>query len=151
MSAPELGWRRFWPVAALVAAGLAVATAAAFVSTGIGAGDPAPTGSPQATTRTVTETVTRQSVVTITAAPAPPAGPASQFGDGTHLVGLNITAGEYRTAGPNGSNPGGCYWSVRKADRSSVTDYGKTDRPTQITVSGGELVETNGCHTWTRA
>ncbi|HEU5474300.1 MAG TPA: hypothetical protein VFV67_26935 [Actinophytocola sp.] len=148
MSAPNPRWRRIWPVAAIIGAGLAIATAAAFVSEATGADDPVETVQPQAT-QTITETVTESTVVTITAAPAPPAGPASQFGDGTHIVGLNITPGDYRTAGPNGTNPGGCYWSVRKADRSSVTDYGKSERPTQITVNGGELVETNGCHAWT--
>lgn len=150
MSAPAPRRWPVWPVAALVAAGLVIATAAAFVSNTTGTGAPAETASTPVT-QTVTETITTSSVATVTVAAAPAAGPAAQFDDGTHVVGLNVAPGQYRTAGPNGANPGGCYWARRKADRSSITDYGVADGPTQITIDGGELVEANGCQTWTRA
>jgi hypothetical protein len=150
MSAPDSRRSPVWPVAALVVAGLVIATAAAVVSDTTGFGAPAETSATRVT-ETVTETVTSGAVETVTVAASPAAGPAAEFGDGTHIVGLNIAPGTYRTAGPSGTNPGGCYWSRRKADRSSIVDYDVAGGPAQITVDGGELVEANGCQTWVRA
>jgi hypothetical protein len=46
---------------------------------------------------------------TDSAAPAKPAGPATQFGDGTYQVGVDVAAGRYKTPGPTDDLFKNCY------------------------------------------
>lgn len=81
--------------------------------------------------------VPTQTVVAAAAplAPAPPAGPATSFGNGTHVVGEDIAPGTYK------ANPWGtCYW----ARLSSTSDEGDiianhlADGPTTVTIKKGD-------------
>lgn len=89
-------------------------------------------------------------------APSVPAisGPATSFGDGTHVVGQDIEPGTYRTSGPASGGLGMCYWS-RLSNTSGEFDAiianGVPTGPATVTIrSGDEAFETTGCSTWTK-
>ena len=91
------------------------------------------------------------------AAPAPPPatnGPATTFSDGTHKVGEDIAAGQYKTDGPPASNVmGTCYWA-RNNDASgefdSIISNELVQGPARVTVKTGEYVNAAGGCTWTK-
>lgn len=99
--------------------------------------------------RTITETVEKTytstapapAPVTITKGPPPPAG---QFSDGLYLVGTDITAGEYKSDGPQ---PGDmCYWArLRDSAGSDIIANNLTEGPTRVTAVKGEYLEVSGC------
>ena len=80
-----------------------------------------------------------------------PAGPATSFGDGQWLVGRDIKAGTYHTAGPEDDGLGTCYW---ERDKDASGEFGSiiaNDNPTgpaNLTVNNGEYVKSTGCQTW---
>jgi hypothetical protein len=152
MSDPVQRRWSLWPWITLVVAGLFVATVAAVISNAArspGGVRPVATEPPQTVTETVTKTVT--ATVTVTVSPSAPATPAAEFGDGSHVVGLNVAPGAYRTAGPSGTNASGCYWARRKGNGSGVVEFGVVSGPGTITVNAGELVESDGCQVWTKS
>ncbi|MEU7026532.1 hypothetical protein AB0A60_07520 [Streptomyces sp. NPDC046275] len=80
-------------------------------------------------------------------------GPATSFeGDGMYLVGEDIAAGTYRTAGaveddliPN------CYWARLKdasGELSSIIANDNVQGQTRVTVHKGEYLEVKGCQPW---
>jgi hypothetical protein len=80
-----------------------------------------------------------------------PAGPATTFGDGQWLVGRDIKAGTYRTAGPEDGGLGICYWERAKdasGEFDSIITNGTPKGPANLTVNNGEYVESNGCQPW---
>ncbi|MGW0663184.1 hypothetical protein [Streptodolium elevatio] len=91
---------------------------------------------------------------TTVAASAPPAasGPArSVQGEGQYLVGEEMEAGTYKTAGPAGGVFPNCYWARLKdasGEFGAIIANGNVQGPTRVTVRKGEYFETNGCHTW---
>jgi hypothetical protein len=149
MSTPDPRRWSGWPLVVLGAAGVLIATVAGVVSHATASGGTSAAPAASTAPQTITQTVTVSSVSTVTIAASPGVSPAVQFGDGTHVVGLDVAPGDYRTPGPSGTNEGGCYWSRRKAVGSTMTDYGVVRGPGQITIQGGELVEINGCQPWT--
>ncbi|MEV4557107.1 hypothetical protein AB0K51_08925 [Kitasatospora sp. NPDC049285] len=106
------------------------------------------------------------STVTVTAAPSPPStpessapppapapsGPATSFpGNGKYLVGEDIEAGTYKTAGPADSVIPNCYWARYKdasGEFSSIIANGNVQGQTRVTVRKGEYLEVQGCSTW---
>jgi hypothetical protein len=83
--------------------------------------------------------------------PAP--GP---FTDGTYLVGSDIAAGQYRTTGPDASEPVPmCFWSRNKdtdGQLSSIIANGIVKGPGIVSVKKGDNnVEFSGGCTWTKA
>ena len=72
-------------------------------------------------------------------------GPSTSFGDGTHIVGEDITPGTYRASG---GTP--CYW-VRLRDFSggSVVDAGFDTNPTVTIESTDAGFESRRCGQWT--
>ncbi|MEV0842003.1 hypothetical protein AB0I55_20885 [Actinocatenispora sera] len=87
--------------------------------------------------------------------PAPkktkPAGPAGTFGDGQWLVGRDIKAGTYRTAGPEDNGVGLCYWERAKnasGELDAIIANGDPTGPANLTVNDGEYVKSTGCQTW---
>jgi hypothetical protein len=103
-------------------------------------------------------TVTRI-VIVIVPAPAPPppspppapepSGPLTSFDDGTYLVGEDIVAGNYKTAGPDAGGIGVCYWDTKKGDDFTGQDVKKG--PTRATLRKGETFSTSGCQEWQAA
>lgn len=142
------------------------ALAALVVGIGIGGSGEAEAGTDAAAavpkpgptvTRTVqaepAPTVTR----TVTAKPAPPKkttapGPATSFaGDGEYLVGTDIKAGTYRTAGVDSSF--GCYWArLRNAsgEFEAIIANNNLKGPGRVTLNKGEYFQTNRCAEWKR-
>ncbi|MBZ9645322.1 hypothetical protein [Streptomyces sp. PSKA30] len=96
---------------------------------------------------TVTETVTAEPKQT----KAP--GPATSFsGEGEYLVGEDIKAGTYKTAGPDGAF--GCYWERAKdasGEFGSIIANNNLNGPGRVTLNSGEYFKTNRCQEWTRA
>jgi hypothetical protein len=92
--------------------------------------------------------------VTVTAAAPTSAAPAG-IGDGTYVVGTDIKAGLYKTAGP--ADTGGfanCYWE-RDRDLSggmgSIIANDNTSGPTTVQISSSDKAfKTSGCATWVK-
>lgn len=85
------------------------------------------------------------------AAPAP-AGPATSVdGDGQYLVGDDMEAGTYKTAGPADSVIPNCYWARLKdasGEFGAIIANGIGQGQTRVTVRKGEYFETRGCQKW---
>ncbi|MCP3818384.1 hypothetical protein NLX86_09725 [Streptomyces sp. A3M-1-3] len=78
------------------------------------------------------------------------AGPASSFeGDGEYLVGEDIKAGTYRTAGSDGAF--GCYWERAKdssGEFDSIIANENLQGSGRVTLKQGEIFKTNRCKEW---
>ena len=82
---------------------------------------------------------------------APPATPATSFGDGDWLVGSDVAPGTYRPNAP-GVDPNFCMWEQASGfthDYDEVIAYEFT-RPATVTINAGERFTASGCGTWTR-
>lgn len=128
-----------------------------------GASDPAPVVTVTATAPagkgahapkpavTVTETMKE----TVTAKPKPakkPDPPTSFGGDGQYLVGEDMQAGTYKTAGPQeDSILPNCYWARLKdasGEFDAIIANENLKGQGRVTVKKGEYFETNGCQKW---
>lgn len=79
---------------------------------------------------------------------AKPGPPTSFDGDGEYLVGEDIAAGTYRTAGPADF---GCYWERDKdssGEFDSIIANDNLSGSGRVTVRKGEVFKTQGCLTW---
>jgi hypothetical protein len=88
------------------------------------------------------------SIPEIEAAEEEPSGPLTSIDEGTYLVGEDVEAGSYKTAGPTTSM---CYWSRNKDDSGEFGAIIANDivhGPGRVTLNKGEIFETNGCETW---
>ncbi|MEU1913191.1 hypothetical protein [Streptomyces massasporeus] len=145
----------------------AVALVSLFIGVGIGSSDgSADTGKATAgvkaaprPTVTVTETAAAADskpaptvTKTVTAKPkkTQKAGPAVSFsGEGEYLVGEDIKAGTYKTAGPDGGF--GCYWQRAKdasGEFDSIIANNNLEGPGRVTLNKGEYFKTNRCQEW---
>ncbi|WP_051734995.1 MULTISPECIES: hypothetical protein [Streptomyces] len=142
------------------ALGLAL-LAATGCSSGSGKAGPAPTVT---VTVTATPVLTHDQILEATAeilasasansapssSPAP-SGPATTISPGTYLVGEDIKAGSYKTAGPSSSSVPNCYWSRARNDSgelSAIIANELLPGPGRVTVKAGEIFETSGCEAW---
>ncbi|WP_424867554.1 hypothetical protein [Streptomyces sp. SAI-229] len=110
---------------------------------------PAEAGEPEPAV-TVTEKVT------VTPKPAKKPGAATTVeGDGQYLVGEDMQAGTYKTAGPEkGSIIENCYWARTKdasGEFGAIIANDNLQGQGRVTVNKGEYFETNGCQEWTKA
>ncbi|MFD7445824.1 hypothetical protein [Streptomyces sp. NPDC059909] len=114
---------------------------------------PAPTATVTATaTPAAAPAPTVTVTATVTAKPPKPKGPATTVaGDGEYLVGTDMAAGTYRTAGPDGSF--GCYWE-RAQDSSgefdSIISNENLNGSGRVTVRKGEVFKTTRCQKWVK-
>jgi len=90
--------------------------------------------------------------ITVPAAETPveeePVGPLTSIGEGTYLVGEDVKAGSYKTAGPTSDM---CYWARRSDDSGELDAIIANDivkGPGRVTLKKGEFFETNSCETW---
>ncbi|MGW0823262.1 hypothetical protein [Streptomyces sp. NPDC002845] len=144
----------------------AVGVVALLVGVGIGAGGDgggsegstdAKAAGPQPTV-TVTETEQAEPAATVTeTVTARPKkteeeGPAASFsGEGEYLVGEDIKAGTYKTAGP--ADEFGCYWERAKdasGEFDSIIANNNLEGPGRVTLNKGEYFKTNRCQEWKR-
>ncbi|MGW5122509.1 hypothetical protein ACWEQ7_00305 [Streptomyces sp. NPDC004069] len=99
-------------------------------------------------------TVTETETVTVTAKPkkTKKPGPAAAFsGEGEYLVGEDIKAGIYKTAGPK--DEFGCYWERAKdasGEFGSIIANNNLNGPGRVTLNSGEYFKTNRCQEWKR-
>ncbi|MFE6551721.1 hypothetical protein ACFVHS_25425 [Streptomyces sp. NPDC057746] len=100
-------------------------------------------------------TVTETAKETVTAKPKPvkKSGPPSSFsGDGQYLVGEDIQAGTYRTAGPQkDSLIPNCYWERLKnasGEFGAIIANDNMQGQGRVTVNKGEYFKTSGCQNW---
>jgi hypothetical protein len=77
-------------------------------------------------------------------------GPATSFsGEGEYVVGEDIKAGTYKTAGPDGGF--GCYWERAKnasGEFASIIANNNLNGPGRVTLNSGEYFKTNRCQAW---
>ncbi|MCX4570327.1 hypothetical protein ACFYMR_06645 [Streptomyces albogriseolus] len=111
-------------------------------------------------TATVTETaeaepaptVTETETVTAKPAKTEKPGPATSFsGEGEYLVGEDIKAGIYKTAGAE--DEFGCYWERAKdasGEFDSIIANNNLNGPGRVTLNNGEYFKTNRCQEWKR-
>ncbi|MFC9096938.1 hypothetical protein [Streptomyces sp. NPDC057072] len=89
---------------------------------------------------------------TVTAKPPKPKGPATTIaGDGEYLVGTDMQAGTYRTAGPDNSVL--CYWERAKDSTGSfdsIIANNNLQGSGRATVRKGEVFKTTGCQKWAK-
>ncbi|MGW8792964.1 hypothetical protein ACWGND_20955 [Streptomyces althioticus] len=109
---------------------------------------PAEDGAPEPAA-TVTEKVT------VSPKPAKKPGAATTVeGDGQYLVGEDMQAGTYKTAGPEkGSIIENCYWARTKdasGEFEAIIANDNLQGQGRVTVNKGEYFETNGCQEWTK-
>ncbi|GGW66945.1 hypothetical protein GCM10010340_51340 [Streptomyces griseoloalbus] len=93
--------------------------------------------------------------VTVTPKPAKKPGAATTVeGDGQYLVGEDMQAGTYKTAGPDkGSIIENCYWARTKnasGEFDAIIANANLQGQGRVTVNKGEYFETNGCQEWTK-
>ncbi|WP_225652190.1 hypothetical protein [Streptomyces pseudogriseolus] len=93
--------------------------------------------------------------VTVTPKPAKKPGAATTVeGDGQYLVGDDMQAGTYKTAGPEkGSIIENCYWARTKdasGEFGAIIANDNLQGQGRVTVNKGEYFETNGCQEWTK-
>ncbi|HET9256615.1 MAG TPA: hypothetical protein VFO16_15645 [Pseudonocardiaceae bacterium] len=81
-----------------------------------------------------------------------PAGPATSFGDGVFIVGTDIVAGKYKSAGPKPGGDGKCVWFRRKdttGDRGTIIARNISRGPQTVTISRTDgAFESFGCQDW---
>ncbi len=109
---------------------------------------PAPTSTP---TAAPTPTPTVEPTPTPTTEPTlEPTGPKTTFGDGTHLVNIDIAPGTY--VAPGGKD---CFWERKSEPPDEEDDVIANQNPvgrTIVTIEGGDKTfETGGCGEWTPA
>jgi hypothetical protein len=95
-----------------------------------------------------TSTPSNGSAVTVEST-TEPAG----IGDGTHIVGVDIQPGTYRSAGATPSFIELCMWSTKSgaSSNSNIIDIGSANADEQQVVEIGRGVkafESNGCEPW---
>lgn len=135
-----------WPWLVLALAGVAITVTAAIVGAAVAPdAEDGEDGAPA--TVTVTATHTQPSTVTMTVTATLPPGPAARFDDGLFEVGEDVLAGTFHTAGPDGTNATGCYWS-RINPSGDVIANGVLRRPGSVTMSNGDRFDTTGCQPW---
>lgn len=114
--------------------------------------------SPQATATTArpdtSASPTTQATAPAASSSALPAqqGPATSVrGEGQYLVGEEMDAGTYKTAGPADSVIPNCYWARNKdasGEFGAIIANGNVQGPTRVTVRKGEYFQTTGCQPW---
>ncbi|WP_231974753.1 hypothetical protein [Mycobacterium sp. E1747] len=107
-------------------------------------------GGSNQTATTVTSTVPAETkTVTVTAAPPPPPGPKTTIAsDGTFIIGSDIAAGTYRSAGKYG-----CYWArLRSLDTTDIIDNNVNDGPQVVQILPSDRAfMTRNCAAWHKA
>jgi hypothetical protein len=87
--------------------------------------------------------------------PAVPAGPKTEFGNGTWEIGVDIAPGKYKTSGPEDSGRP-CFAQTTKEGDASLGDIQKqelSEGPLTfiIPAKGVKFFESAGCSVWKKA
>lgn len=73
-------------------------------------------------------------------------------GDGVFVVGDDIKAGTYKTAGPSSSGIDTCYWAFKTGTGSDadIVDNNLVQGQATVTLRAGQIFETQSCQDWKR-
>ncbi|MGJ9402411.1 hypothetical protein [Arthrobacter sp. KK5.5] len=77
---------------------------------------------------------------------------ANTIGSGLYEVGVDVKAGKYKTTGPNGDNPVGCYYawlSSSEAD-ADIVDNNIVRGQAVVTLRNGQFFEIGSCDSFVR-
>lgn len=88
---------------------------------------------------------------TVVAAGAAAADPGTSLYEGTQVVGTDVVAGTYYTAGPTDADYGSCFitWLPYKGAKSSdAIDMDMYQGPSYVRLNDGDVITVNGCN-WT--
>jgi len=139
-----------------VAVGLVGLVVGGLIGSAVGGGSKGEDGARPSETVTATETVTgaqedtAQGSADPVASDSPREGPADEFaGDGTFVVGDDIQAGTYRSAGPQGGLISFCSWERLSGTSGEVGDViaaNATKGRTTVTIAATDKAfTTTGC------
>lgn len=72
---------------------------------------------------------------------------STQFGDGVHVVGANVTPGVYSI-----SSSSNCYyaWMTGTGSDADIVENNIVSGPATVTLKPGDIFETSRCGTWTK-
>jgi hypothetical protein len=73
------------------------------------------------------------------------------YKDGDYIVGKDIIAGRYFTAGPYDQYTKICVWQTRSVDGKTFLDGGANSGQQYATLKDGTLFTTQGCQPWIMA
>lgn len=162
---PDRSWRRRLPHFSAWAwtGALAVLAAVAIGVVLLTRDDPDPartdTGAPKVPVPTITSTVPPTTPASVTVPPPTWPGqadlPENAVASGnTYLVGADIPAGTYTTAGAADPDRATCYWARKRQLPNSpvrrVVTNGTSDGAVTLTLQSGVLFESQGCKEWHR-
>lgn len=89
--------------------------------------------------------------------PAPPAvakHDPNTIAEGEWLVGKEVAAGTYRTAGAADSAVPLCHWAVwtddSKTEAVAIGVANKPQQPGRVVIKKGQVFETSGCKPWAK-
>jgi hypothetical protein len=72
-------------------------------------------------------------------------------GDGLFAIGTDIRPGRFRTGGPGGGNPVGCYYAILNSpDTSDIATNNITEGPAIVDLPAGKFFDTKSCQQWQR-
>lgn len=73
-------------------------------------------------------------------------------GDGVYVVGKDVKAGVYKTTGPSGGNPVGCYYAFKNGTGADadILDNNIVKGQSSVTLKPGQVFETSSCSDWIR-
>jgi hypothetical protein len=96
---------------------------------------------------------TRPTTAPTTAAPTTTPGPKTEFGNGTHRVGVDIAPGTYVAAGG-----AGCYWERQSvfggsgSDAIIANEFAPNRGQVVVTIAASDKgFRTSGCGTWKKS
>lgn len=69
------------------------------------------------------------------------------IGPGLYEVGVDVKAGKYKTSGPDGTNPVGCYyaWMSSSESDADIVDNNITSGQAVVTLRKGQFFEISSC------
>jgi hypothetical protein len=103
-------------------------------------------------TATVTTTATVVHTAPAVTVTAPPPPPATAFaGNGVYLVGKDVQPGTYRSAGPDGSNPVGCYVELDDAAGTIISNDSSHGQMIVTVPSSAHVLKATSCKDFSKA
>lgn len=72
----------------------------------------------------------------------------SNISDGLHEIGVDVKPGKYKTSGPDGSNPAGCYyaWKTSFGSDADIIDNELTNGKATVILKKDQFFEVKSCN-----
>lgn len=77
---------------------------------------------------------------------------SERVANGVHVVGQDVKPGVYRTTGPDGNNPVGCYYAWKSGTNAdaNIVENNITQGAATATLEDGQVFESSSCSAWTK-